>query len=411
MRPSEYTTTLSDQQLSSLGWFNRRALNLLHKTLDGQIKGRLTLELPNGMIHEFGQQTDTEHHAIIKINSFKSLRRLVRGGSIGFAESFMDGEWQTPDEVSVIRWALANENLVNDILKGHPLLRLFNRLSHLGRANTKKGSRKNISYHYDLGNDFYEQWLDPTFTYSSALFNGQESLEEAQLNKYRTICQMLDLKAGEHVLEIGCGWGGFAEIATNEFGAKVTGITLSKEQLAFAKDRMARLNLADKADLQLIDYRDVQGEYDHIVSIEMFEAVGEEHWPTYFETLKKRLKQGGSAVLQIISIADDRFEQYRSSADFIQRYIFPGGMLPSPTALQGEILLADLKLCEQKLFGLDYAKTLEIWRRNFLNAWPTIKATEAFDERFRRMWVYYLAYCEGGFREGSIDVGLYKIQH
>ena len=411
MRPSEYATSTTNKEIASLGWFNRRAVDLLHRALDGQVTGRLTIQLPNGNLLDFGQTSQDEHHAIIVIKRYAALRRLIRGGSIGFAEGFMDGDWQTPDEVAVIRWALVNENLVSNLLKGHPILQLFNRLSHLGRANTKRGSRKNISYHYDLGNDFYAHWLDPTFTYSSALFVNDCTLQEAQLNKYRSICNMLNLKPGDQVLEIGCGWGGFAEIASREFGANVTGITLSKEQLRFAKDRIAAQGLQSNVDLQLIDYRDIDGLYDHIVSIEMFEAVGEEHWPTYFSTLKQRLKPGGKAVLQIISIENERFDDYRASADFIQRYIFPGGMLPSPEKLNIEIKKADLKLTDEHLFGLDYAKTLEIWRRNFLNAWPVISSQANFDDRFKRMWVYYLAYCEGGFRERSIDVGLYQIEH
>jgi cyclopropane-fatty-acyl-phospholipid synthase len=310
-----------------------------------------------------------------------------------------------------MRWALHNEALIKDLLNGSSLLRFINRLFHLGKANSKRGSRKNISYHYDLGNEFYATWLDRTFTYSSALFNSPEdSLEQAQLNKYRRICEMLNLQPGEKVLEVGCGWGGFAELAAREYGANVYGITLSKEQLAFAESRIKTAGLEQQVKLELIDYRDVQGSYDHIVSIEMFEAVGEENWPTYFAMLKERLKPEGRAVLQIISIDNKRFDAYRKRTDFIQRYIFPGGMLPSPQRLREEISQANLTLEGEQLFGHDYAKTLHIWREQFENAWPTINK-QGFDERFKRMWIFYLTYCEAGFAEDSIDVGLYAIRH
>lgn len=328
---------------------------------------------------------------------------------MGWAEGYMEGEWDSPDIVALVRWAIGNEAAIENVFAGHPILQFFNRLIHLGRSNTRRGSRKNISYHYDLGNDFYKLWLDPSMTYSSALYKGEESLESAQLNKYRRICELLELKAGQKILEVGCGWGGFAELAAREFGAQVEGITLSQEQLNFAQNRIANAELSEQVHFSLTDYRDLSGDFDHIVSIEMFEAVGEEHWQDYFSVLKERLKPGGSAVLQIITICEERFENYRKSADFIQRYIFPGGMLPSLTALTQEIDRASLKCSHTEFFGADYARTLAEWRHSFLAQWPRIQS-QGFDERFRRMWLYYLAYCEGGFIENSIDVGLFKVE-
>ena len=410
MRPTNISTSPLALQTNT-GWFNRRLLALLHSKFDKRIRGRLLIELPNTQLLEFGEHESNGYQGHIRLKNFRALKRLVRGGTIGFAEGYMDGDWSSSDEVALMRWALHNEALIKDLLNGSPLLRFINRLFHLGKANSKRGSRKNISYHYDLGNEFYATWLDRTFTYSSALFNSpDDSLEQAQLNKYRRICEMLDLKPGQSVLEVGCGWGGFAELAAREYGANVYGITLSKEQLAFAESRIKNAGLEQQVTLELIDYRDVEGSYDHIVSIEMFEAVGEENWPTYFEMLKTRLKPEGRAVLQIISIENNRFDAYRKRTDFIQRYIFPGGMLPSPQRLSEEIRLADLRLDEEQLFGQDYAKTLHIWREQFENAWPSVHK-QGFDERFKRMWIFYLTYCEAGFAEESIDVGLYSIRH
>jgi cyclopropane-fatty-acyl-phospholipid synthase len=283
---------------------------------------------------------------------------------------------------------------------------------HRLRPNTRKGSRKNIAEHYDLGNDFYAEWLDPSMTYSSALFEGGiNDLQAAQIQKYRRLCRSLELRPGMTVLEIGCGWGGFAEIAAGEFGAHVTGITLSKEQLAYAQARMETAGLSDKVTLKLQDYRDTRGTFDRIASIEMFEAVGEEYWPIYFQTVRDRLAPGGRAGIQVITIADRFFADYRKTADFIQRYVFPGGMLPSPTRLAEEIASAGLKLGEQFWFGKDYAETLNRWNAVFQTKWEKISGLSAqYDSRFKRLWEFYLGYCEVGFKAGWTDVGQIVIQ-
>ncbi|EXJ13066.1 SAM-dependent methyltransferase [Nitrincola nitratireducens] len=372
--------------------------------------GTLLFTLPSGQTLTFGHQHEGEPRAEIRLHSLKPLRRFLQGGQLGVAESYMAGEWDSPDLVALVQWALGNEAKMPELNNGKAWIRALNRLIHLKRSNTKKGSRKNIAYHYDLGNDFYQLWLDESMTYSAALFaHENQSLHQAQLNKYRRIAEMLDLKPGQQLLEIGCGWGGFAEFAAHEFGVKVHGVTLSQEQLAFARARIESAKLDHLCSFSLTDYRDVEAQYDHIVSIEMFEAVGEEHWDTYFTQLKNCLRPGGKAILQIISIDETRFEEYRRNPDFIQRYIFPGGMLPSPERLTLAAAQQGFDITDQLLFGLDYATTLARWRHRFIEQWPRIQA-QGFDERFRRMWLFYLAYCEGGFRYKTIDVGLYQLE-
>jgi cyclopropane-fatty-acyl-phospholipid synthase len=324
----------------------------------------------------------------------------------------MDGMWDSPNVVDILRLGTANEQAWDNMLRGKAWARFASWLMHKFRPNTRKGSRKNIAEHYDLGNDFYAEWLDPSMTYSSAIFeNGEMDLQAAQDQKYRRLCQALELKPGMSVLEIGCGWGGFAEIAAGEFGATVTGITLSTEQLAYAQDRIARAGLSDRVTLRLQDYRDTEQKFDRIASIEMFEAVGEEYWPVYFETVRARLAAGGKAGLQVITIADRFFEDYRRTADFIQRYVFPGGMLPSPTRLAQEIAGAGMKMTDSVWFGQDYAKTLVRWQASFQSGWGRISGMSAqYDERFKRLWEFYLGYCEVGFDAGWTDVGQIIIQ-
>jgi cyclopropane-fatty-acyl-phospholipid synthase len=283
-------------------------------------------------------------------------------------------------------------------------------LRHLARRNTRRGSRRNIAFHYDLGNDFYALWLDPGMTYSSAVFDAAgQSLQDAQDAKYRRLAESLDLKPGHHVLEIGCGWGGFAMTAARDYGCRVTAITLSGEQRRYAEERVRRAGLSDRIEVRLQDYRDVTGRFDRIASIEMFEAVGEERWPIFFNTVRERLKPGGVAGLQVITIEDGRYEAYQRSADFIQRYIFPGGMLPSPSALAAAIDRAGLTLNNVFAFGPSYAETLAAWQGRFQRAWPQIRQL-GFDGRFKRLWEFYLAYCEAGFRAGAIDVAHYRIE-
>lgn len=366
-------------------------------------RGSLLIVLPDGRRLRFRGSEPGEDAEMI-IRDFRLTRRFIANGDLGAAEAFLDGMWDSPNVTAFLQFFLRNGEALQDKLLGMPLARAVSRFGHLLRRNSKSGSKRNIEYHYDLGNGFYRRWLDPTMTYSAARFEhpGQD-LSEAQINKYRSLAEQIDLKPEHHLLEIGSGWGGFAEYAASEIGCRVTGITISKEQLAFARERMEKKQLGHKVDIRYQDYRDVDEKFDRIASIEMFEAVGEEYWPAYFDKIRHCLKPGGKAGLQIITIADKSFAAYRKRADFIQRYIFPGGMLPSPTALRQQVAQAGLTWAGNLEFGLDYAETLKQWRERFRAAWPEIR-TQGFDERFRRMWEYYLSYCEAGFRAGNIDV-------
>ena len=358
--------------------------------------------------------TETSSHqteATLLIHDNRFFRRVIQSGSLGFAESYLEGEWTTPNLASLLEIMSRNIHAFENKIGKSKLVKIFQRLVHLLRPNTRKGAKKNIHAHYDLGNDFYELWLDPSMTYSAAYFSNQTmSLEQAQQEKYRNLAKMIDLKPEHHVLEIGCGWGGFAEFAAKEIGCKITGITISKEQLAYAKERMAKHNLTSQVDLQYTDYRDVTQRFDRIVSIEMFEAVGETYWETYFKQIKNCLKTGGKAGLQIITINDEAFKKYRKRADFIQKYIFPGGMLPSVERLQKEFAKANLQLSDKLDLGIDYANTLAQWDVSFHEKWQEIKKL-GFDQRFKNMWHYYLAYCEAGFRAKHIDVSQFVIEN
>ncbi|HEX7775620.1 MAG TPA: cyclopropane-fatty-acyl-phospholipid synthase family protein [Parvibaculum sp.] len=366
-------------------------------------RGSLLVVLPDGRRLRF-QGRETGENAVMEIRDFALARRFFAGGDLGAAEAFLEGMWDSPNITAFLELFARNKEALQEKLRGLGVVRLAARLWHFARRNSKRGSKRNIEFHYDLGNGFYRRWLDGTMTYSSARFShpGQD-LSEAQINKYRSLAERIGLKPEHHLLEIGSGWGGFAEYAASEIGCRVTGITISKEQLAFARERMARKGLSDRVDIRYQDYRDVTEKFDRIASIEMFEAVGEEYWPAYFRKIRECLKPGGVAGLQIITIADYAFPAYRKSADFIQRYIFPGGMLPSPSALKEQVARAGLTWAGNLDFGLDYAETLKQWRQRFRAAWPEIQPL-GFDERFRRMWEYYLAYCEAGFRAGQIDV-------
>jgi len=371
--------------------------------------GHLTIETPSGARVEGKGEIDGPRATLV-LHKWRTMRRLMFGGDVGFAEAYMDGDWSTPDLATLIEWAALNEKALSEVTAGRWFKRFLHRVMHILRANTKSGSRRNIEAHYDLGNDFYRQWLDPSMTYSSALYaSPKQSLEDAQDNKLARIMDLLALKGGESVLEIGCGWGRLAERLTTERNAHVTGLTLSPSQLAGAKERIAKAGAGDKADLRLQDYRDVTEKFDRVVSIEMIEAVGEKYWPAYFGKIAEVLKPGGRAVLQVITIANERFEFYRKNADFIQRYIFPGGMLPSPAVMLEEISRAGMKFTSLENFSESYARTLNEWNRRFQRAWPEIEAM-GYSRKFKRTWEYYLAYCEGGFRSGSIDVGLYVME-
>ncbi|MGV1792307.1 class I SAM-dependent methyltransferase [Rhizobium sp. A37_96] len=384
---------------------------LLLRLLRNVRYGRLTIVSPSGgAIEKIGLQPGPE--ATIIIRRWRMLARLVFAGDIGFAESYMDEDWTTPDLREVIRFAARNSEALTPVVEGSVPMRFFNRIKHLLNANTKRGSRRNIEAHYDLGNDFYKEWLDASMLYSSGIFDpaGGDTLETAQQRKLDRIRQKLALNGGEHILEIGCGWGSLAIDLASRADARMTGVTLSPSQLVWAREMAMAAGRSEQVDLRLQDYRDIEGQFDRIVSVEMFEAVGRTYWQTYFAALKRCLKPGGRAVLQIISIEDKRFASYRDGTDFIQQYIFPGGFLPSVSALEAAVSQAGLALTDKEHFGKSYALTLGEWRARFHARWQAIAAL-GFDERFRRLWHYYLCYCEAGFEEGSIDVGLYTIEH
>jgi cyclopropane-fatty-acyl-phospholipid synthase len=372
--------------------------------------GHLTLTLPDGRRIE-AAGAESGPHAALHLHRWRPLVRLALQGDLGLAFSYRDGDWDSPDLVALLEFGMANEAAWGSLLEGRGPARWLARLLHLARTNTRRGSRHNIAFHYDLGNDFYARWLDDSMLYSSALYEdaAHDTLEAAQARRLERIVALLQTEPGDEVLEIGCGWGTLAATLARDCEARVTGVTLSTEQLSFARERAREWGVADRVDLRLQDYRDVQGRFDRIVSIEMIEAVGEAYWPTYFATLRERLKPGGVAVLQAITIADEHFASYRRGADFIQRCIFPGGMLPSPGALRDQAARAGFEVEETFRFGPSYALTLAEWRRRFVAAWPGIESPQ-FDAGFKRLWTYYLSYCEAGFRARRVDVGLYRLR-
>lgn len=370
-------------------------------------RGAVTITFPNGKSKTFGRPGTGEHPKLI-VHNFSMIPETLKRGTVGFANAYMRGDVEVDDLTALFRYFLQNRNEFQPKGAGW-----FGRATqdiayHLSRANTIDGSKENISEHYDLGNSFYAEWLDPSMTYSSAVFSSDDQgLEQAQHAKYRAVADAAGVKAGDSVLEIGCGWGGFAETVAKDYGASVYGITLSKEQLAYAQERIRKQGLDNLATFHFEDYRHTEGQFDHIGSIEMIEAVGEEHWPSYFQTLFDRLKPGGTAAIQAITINEDDFEGYRSTPDFIQRYIFPGGMLLTKTAMREQAKRVGLILENVDNFRMSYARTLAMWRERFLERWHEIQKL-GFDETFKRKWVYYLSYCEAGFAEGSIDVGIYR---
>jgi cyclopropane-fatty-acyl-phospholipid synthase len=366
-------------------------------------RGRLDIVLPDGRRFR-AEGAESGHVAELVVHHPDLFARTVREGDLGFCEAYMDGWWSTPDLMAFLDFIHDDADHIYDGFPGQALVRAYERLRFWLQSNTRRQALRNISYHYDLGNDFYAIWLDETMTYSSALFDrGQQSLEAAQRRKYEALVDQMGAQPGDHVLEIGCGWGGFAEYAARERGLRVTGLTLSREQLAFAQERMRRLGLEDRVTLKLQDYRDETGVYDGVASIEMFEAVGEKYWPVYFDTLKRCLKPGRNATLQIITIADHRWEIYRASVDFIQKYIFPGGMLPSPSILRREAQRAGLSVLGSIEFGESYSRTLRLWHETFNARWDEV-VRHGFDDRFRRMWNFYLASCAAAFHGGNCDV-------
>ena len=381
---------------------------LLDKWLSRIEAGELRAVFPSNFqkVYSGGQVGPT---ADIQINSWKLVPRLLLSGDMGLAESFLSGEWATSNLTQLILLGDINERALGNAVTPSKFINSIEKLRHQRRDNSKRGSRRNIAAHYDLGNEFYSHWLDNTMSYSSALFTDfGEELEVGQNRKYQRLAKALKLKEGDQVLEIGCGWGGFAEIAAKEYKCNVVGITLSNEQAKFAQRRMQENQLSNLVDIRIEDYRDVQGSFDKIVSIEMFEAVGEEHWRNYFETIKTRLKPGGLAGIQSITIANEFFETYKRRPDFIQKYIFPGGILPSEDKLNNAVSSAGLKILDDYYFGKSYAETLRRWQSTFEQKWDDIKNL-GFDEKFQKMWRYYLSYCEAGFETGHINVGQFLI--
>ena len=365
--------------------------------------GSINVSLPSGQQFKFVGE-DAGPSADLVIHSPRLISRMLMGGTMGLAEGYMAGDWTSTDVVALIRVGEMNRSILGPLDQGGLLMRALQWCVHGFRANSKRGARRNIRAHYDLGNDFYKLWLDPSMTYSSAVFeHPDQTLAAAQMNKYDAVLAMLKPTDATHILEIGSGWGGFAQRAVEQTGCRVTSITLSKAQLHEAQARVQRAGLSDRVTFKLQDYRDVRGEFDRIASIEMFEAVGEQYWPGFFNTIHDRLSPEGVAALQVITIRDDLFAAYRKSVDFIQRYIFPGGMLPSPEVFKQSAEQAGLGIKEQVFRGLDYAKTLATWDSAFQQKCDDVRAL-GFDERFIRMWHFYLAYCEAGVRQKTRDL-------
>ena len=390
------------------------AARTLLKLLQRLRHGSLTVQLPDGSMQRFG--SDTLPHATLVLHNWKVCRAALRSGDIGFAESYMAGDWTTPNLTELLRVLIKNRAEVESMIYGTWAGRLLYRIKHLLHRNTRANSQKNIHAHYDLGNAFYSLWLDETMNYSSAIFDGDlnQPLAQAQKSKVRRALAMAGVGTGDRLLEIGCGWGALAEMATTERGAAVVGVTLSTEQLSFARKRMTDLGVTTgpgaQADLRLQDYRDIaEAPFDAICSIEMVEAVGREYWPTYFATVARLLKPGGRACVQSIVIDDALFERYVGSTDFIQQYIFPGGCLPCPREFRAQAQAAGLEVVDEYAFGSDYAETLRRWRDAFL-AHRAQVLQSGFDERFIHIWEFYLAYCEAAFDENNIDVVQYTLQ-
>jgi cyclopropane-fatty-acyl-phospholipid synthase len=380
--------------------------------------GSLDLQLPDGSSARFGQPVEvgsSAPRAALRLHNWRVCAAAMKSGDIGFAEGYIDGDWSTPDLTALLKLFIANRDHIESAIYGHWWGRLAYRIKHLLNRNSKANSRKNIQAHYDLGNDFYRLWLDPTMSYSSAWFEGDHgkdmvTAQRAKIQRALNEAGVTRGGPGQRVLEIGCGWGSLAEVAIAEHGAHVTGVTLSTEQLQWARQRLADKGLSEHADLRLQDYRDIQGPaFDAIVSIEMFEAVGREYWSGYFDTLKRCLKPGGRACLQTITIRDDLFARYVKSTDFIQQYIFPGGLLPSDEAFRDEAERAGLQVINALAFGPDYAETLRRWRAEFHRHIKRVQKL-GFDERFQRIWEFYLAYCEAAFDMGNTSVVQYTLR-
>ena len=368
--------------------------------------GSLDLQLPDGTVMHLGQGAADGRRAALRLHDWQVCGAVLKSGDIGFAESWIAGHWSSPDLVTLLTLFIANRDTIEKAIYGSWWGRLAYRIKHLRNRNSRAGSKKNIHAHYDIGNSFYRLWLDETLNYSSAWFDGnlQQPMVQAQWAKVRRALAECEVQPGQRVLEIGCGWGALAELGAREFGAHVTGVTLSSEQLAHAQQRLQDAGLSEQADLRLQDYRDIgDGPFDAIASIEMFEAVGREYWDSYFQTVHDKLKPGGRACVQSITIRDDLFDRYVRSTDFIQQYIFPGGLLPSRRVFAQEAARAGLEVVNEMAFGADYAETLRRWRVQFLERDGPLRQL-GFDTRFMRIWEFYLAYCEAAFATGNTDV-------
>lgn len=371
--------------------------------------GKLTFNLPDGRSLTFNNSPEGTE-AVINVHDYAFIRRAMAGGDVGFADAYIEGMWSTPDLTAVLRFFSANFEAAGQLARGGWIVRSMNMLRHMfTRRNSRSGAKKNIIAHYDLGNAFYEKWLDPSMTYSSAVFdNPNQSLLQGQMNKYQGICERIQAGPSSEILEIGCGWGGFAEYVAKHRGSKVTCLTISPSQRDYALARVQREGLGERVSIRLEDYRDHSGTYDGVASIEMFEAVGEAYWPSYFSKIYSSLKSGGRAALQIITIDDALFDRYRQRVDFIQQHIFPGGMLISEEALKSQFNRAGLRHDGVSYFGQDYARTCREWSKAFNDSWDDIRDL-GFDEPFRRLWNFYLSYCEAGFSDGRINVGQFQV--
>lgn len=394
----------SDNVAAALSGIPKR-FSLFLRNLTRMQVGSVEITIPGGKVLKF-KAPNPGPHGIAVLHNWGLLRRVLTGGSLGAAESYIEAEWDSPDVTNFLQLFLANTGGrgADDMFQRNFLINFITTVRHWMNQNSRSGSKRNISAHYDLGNEFYSKWLDTGMTYSSGIFrDGANSLAESQEAKYRSLVKHCDIRAHHHVLEIGCGWGGFAEYVAKNVGCKVTCLTISQEQYVYTCRRIEKAGLAEKVTIKYQDYRDETGTYDRIASIEMFEAVGEKYWASYFDRLKTCLKPGGKVGLQIITISEQDFANYRKTPDFIQKYIFPGGMLPTASLLKELGRKFGLNQISSRAFGYDYAATLEEWRHRFWVAWPTIKPL-GFDERFKRMWEFYFHYCEAGFKQDSIDV-------
>ncbi|MGR8946932.1 MAG: class I SAM-dependent methyltransferase [Gammaproteobacteria bacterium] len=410
--------TISNENLlasSSARWTSRLIRGVVNRLADSIERGTLRLTLPDGSSQELTGALSIQPVADLQIHHPRALRRLVIHGDIGFAEGYLANEWSSSNLTALFGLGIANEEKLENLVGNWSSTRLIARIKHLLNANSRRQAKKNIAYHYDLGNEFYKLWLDSSMTYSAGIFsNGldesETSLEASQHAKYARLANALEIEDHHSVLEIGCGWGGFMQHVIENTKATIAGVSISQEQCQYASQRLHSVRGGDRAQVLFRDYRDLEGTYDRVASIEMFEAVGEKCWQTYAQKLKSLLAEKGIAALQVITINENRFERYKDSADFIQRYIFPGGMLPSYTALNTVMRDAGLKITDSFRFGPHYAESLRRWRTRFDAAWPAIEA-QGFDERFKRMWHYYLAYCEIGFDTGATDVVQIRVEH